>query len=196
MHSGWGIVVAVAAEGEAIEVLDRMRIEVADPKMPGAKQPYHYAAELPAGKAQAHIERCEDASGEMARAAVDELIRSSRGGGYHIAGCGMLTGAGRELPSLEKILAAHPLIHTAEGEFFREVVRRACEAVEIPVVKIPEKQLEEQARTALGKSHAAIARAIERMGATIGPPWTQDQKKAALAAAVILARGRAMGKSS
>ena len=37
---------AVAAFPDMVEVMDRRRIVTADPSMPGANQPYHYAANL------------------------------------------------------------------------------------------------------------------------------------------------------
>jgi len=46
MHSGWGVLVAVSGDAHSVEVLDRRRIVTTDPSIPGAKQPYHYAAGL------------------------------------------------------------------------------------------------------------------------------------------------------
>ena len=94
--------------------------------------------------------------------------------------------SGRTLPSLEKILASHPLIHTAEGEFFRHAVSQACEDLQIPVTAIRQRELEERAKSAFG-SASRIQGTIASLGKTIGPPWTKDHKTAALAAALILA---------
>ena len=46
VHSGWGAVVAVSGEANSLEVIDRRRIEIIDPKTPGAFQPYHFAQSL------------------------------------------------------------------------------------------------------------------------------------------------------
>ncbi len=60
-------------------------------------------------------------------------------------------GSGSTLPSLEKILASHALIHTAEGEFFRTVIREACEDADMRVMPLRERNLEERANKILGK---------------------------------------------
>ena len=39
-HSGWAALVAVAGTIDALRVLERRRIVIADPEMPGSKQPY------------------------------------------------------------------------------------------------------------------------------------------------------------
>ena len=94
--------------------------------------------------------------------------------------------AGRSLPSLLEILASHPLIHTAEGEFFRKSVISACERLTLPVTQIRERELEERAQLVFGKKAALVSRRIAAMGKSIGPPWTADHKSAALAALLTL----------
>jgi hypothetical protein len=79
------------------------------------------------------------------------------------------------------------LIHTAEGEFFRDAVKNACERLEIPVVAIKERDLDDRARTVFGNEASRLQRRISSLGSSIGPPWTKDHKTAALAAAMILA---------
>jgi len=46
MHSGWGVLVTVSGEADSAEIMDRRRIVITHPSMPGAKQPYHYAVNL------------------------------------------------------------------------------------------------------------------------------------------------------
>jgi hypothetical protein len=95
--------------------------------------------------------------------------------------------SGRSLPALEKILASHPLIHTAEGEFFRHTVSQACEELEIPVTAIRQRDLDEHAKAAFGNAATRVQHSVASLGSSIGPPWTKDHKTAALAAALILA---------
>jgi hypothetical protein len=91
------------------------------------------------------------------------------------------------LPPLEKILAAHPLIHTAEGEFFREAFSQACVSLDLPVTGFRERSLEEIVQTTFGKGAPQLDKQISRFGRALGPPWTMDQKLAAMAALVVLA---------
>jgi hypothetical protein len=101
---------------------------------------------------------------------------------YRIVGAAILLASGRPLPPLAKILAAHPLIHTAEGEFFRQAVRQACEGLQIPVTAIRMRELDAGANTG-----SELQRSIAGLGRSVGPPWTKDHKTAALAAALLLA---------
>ena len=116
------------------------------------------------------------------------MVRELDARHYRIVGAAVLLASGRPLPSLAKILASHPLIHTAEGEFFRNAVRRACEGLKISVTTVRERELEERAKTAFGDAASRVRRRIASLGSSIGPPWTKDHKTAALAAAMILAR--------
>jgi len=167
MHSGWGVLVAVS---EA-EVLDRRRIVITDPKIPGANQPYHYAVNLGRPESERHIAHCAAVSERLAAAAIEEVVRELNGRHYQVVGSAVLLASGRPLPSLANILASHALIHAAEGEFFRNAVRKACEHLKIAVTAIKERELDER---------------ISSPERPIGPPWTKDHKTAALAASIIL----------
>ena len=188
MHSGWGVLVAVSGDANSVEVMDRRRIVTTDPRIPGAKQPYHYAANLGLPESEKYLANCAAVSERLALAAVEEVVRELDGRHYRIVGSAVLLASGRPLPSLSKILASHPLIHTAEGEFFRNAVRKACECLKISVMAIREQELDERANTAFGNAASRVQRRIASLGSSIGPPWTKDHKAAALAASMILAR--------
>ena len=193
MHSGWGVLLGVSGAAHSVEIMDRRRIVIIDPAVAGAAQPYHYAASLGLtamglAESERHLASCAAVSGRLALAAVGELVRELDGRNYHIVGSAVLLASGRPLPSLSKILAAHPLIHTAEGEFFRHAVSQACESLKIPVLAIRERDLEERAKTVFGTGSGQMRRRIASLGSSIGPPWTKDHKAAALAAAIVLAR--------
>jgi len=186
MHSGWGVLVAVTRDADGLEVLDRRRIVVADPEAPGAIQPYHHAARLQLPESEKHLARCVATSTSLASVVLSEVIRELSERRYRVAGCAVLLASGRPLPPLEKILAAHPLIHTAEGEFFRRSVSLACESLKIPVTAIRERDLEECARIAFGKAASRLQQNIATLGSTIGPPWTRDHKAAVFAGLLLL----------
>ena len=188
MHSGWGVLVAISGDAESIEIVDRRRIVVTDAKISGAKQPYHYAAELALEEFEKYIANCAQVSERLAFAAVESMVRELEGHHYRAVGSAILMASGRSLPSLSNILASHPLIHTAEGEFFRDAVRKACERLEIPITAIRERDVDEQAKQTFGNTTNRIQRKISGLGSSIGPPWTKDHKTAALAAAIILSR--------
>jgi hypothetical protein len=142
--------------------VDRRVITVIDPKMVGAKQPYHYVEAMELKKAERHLADCAAAADRLAVEALRDL---------NAAGAALLLASGRPLPELARILASHALIHAAEGEFFRDVFRRACGRLQIPVTEIRERDLDP---SGVGVRPAQ-------------PPWAQDQKLAAAGACRVLA---------
>jgi hypothetical protein len=190
MHSGWGALVAVAGDPAKIEVLGRRRIVIVDERAARAKQPYHFAAQMEVREAEQYLRKCAEESEELAAAAIGKAIEEMRERSYRITGLAMLLASGRALPELPGILASHALIHTAEGEFFRRAVWRACERLNVCVRGFRERDLDEQVETAWAGAAAGLQRRIASLGKSIGAPWTEDQKRASLAASIILRMGR------
>jgi hypothetical protein len=188
MHSGWGVLVAVSQNAGAVEILERRRILVIEPKIPGTKQPYHFSERLDFPEAEKFLTDCFAASWRLALAAVRESVESLQARYYSVAGAAVVLASGRSLPPLPKILASHALIHTAEGEFFREAVWKACQSLDIPVTGFRERDLGDCMAAAFGKTATKTSRQIATLGRLIGPPWTTDQKTAAIAALLTLAK--------
>lgn len=186
VHSGWGALVAISGKDEAIDVLERRRIEIIDARVPGAAQPYHFAEKLDIREAEKHIAKCAAMAATMALAGVQEFVKDLHDRGYHAVTAAILLSSGRALPALERILASHPMIHTAEGEFFRRAFRESCETMKIAVIGIRERELDPRAELAFGKAAPRVKKRIDVQGCSMGPPWTADQKAAALAAAIVL----------
>jgi hypothetical protein len=189
MHSGWGVLVALSAHAsspDSIELLDRRRVVVVDEAARGVKQPYHHAAKISLSAARTFLNDCAATAERLSEASLREVVEDLGGRGYRVAGGTVLRAAGRALPSLTEILASHALIHTAEGEFFRDALTRACERLEIRVSGVRERDLELLAQSTFGKDASRVQRAIANLGKAAGPPWTMDQKSAALAALMVL----------
>jgi hypothetical protein len=175
VHSGWAAMVVVAGTPVKPAILDRRRIEIMDPRTPGAKQPFHHAAELDLVNAQRHLDKCAAQSRKLAIAAVESAVAK-----HKPVACGIGIASGRPLGSLESTLASHAAIHTAEGEFFREAILRAIESCELPCHRFKEKELLSTAARVF--SIPDPDRELTAMRKVFGPPWTQDEKFAALAA--------------
>ena len=186
-HSGWGAVIAVSGDATAAQVVARNRVSVIDPKMRGPFQPYHRAVSKKLPDAEKYLAQCASDCQGFAVAALQQMLDELRASGHRVECCAVLMGSGRTIPPLEKILAAHPLLHAAEGIFFRQVFKNAFEKLNLRVTAIPERDLEEHCKTAFGKKASGIRGKIARMGKKLGPPWTTDQKLAAQAAWIILA---------
>ena len=189
-HSGWAALVAVTAS-PALEIVERQRIELGDPAVAGPKQPYHEAEGRPIGQAR----RIVGAYAGEARRRAKETLRSVIGDlhrrGLKVSDCALLTASGRPLPDLERILASHALIHSADGELFREALLEAVLSQRLRPTRVTEKTLLSQASEALGAPPGALQRAVAEAGKALGPPWTQDQKLAALAAWLCLSGPKA-----
>jgi len=185
MHSGWGALVVMSNDG-AVDVVERRHITVALPSLPGSKQPYHYVEKLGLKEAETYLVNCSAASGQLASAAVGELLEDLERREYRVSASAILMASGRALPSLAEILASHALIHAAEGEFFRTIVHKACEDTGIAVTRLRERELEQHAKEVLGDKANQMKQRISLFGKRLGPPWTQDEKMAALAATLIL----------
>lgn len=185
MHSGWGAVVAVSIEGE-FEVVARRHIALTESNDPGLKQPYHHVENFDLKAAEEYLAKCRAISGQLALTVVHEILTQTAEIKYQVGACAILTASGRTLPSLEKVLASHALIHAAEGEFFRAIVHKACEETGLAVTRLQERALEDEVRKAFGKKADQLNQRISGLGKRLGPPWTQDEKFAALAAALAL----------
>jgi hypothetical protein len=187
-HSGWGALVAVTNNAGTVEVIDRRRVIIIAPGTPGAKQPYHFAENLELAEAEAFIDKCSAASERLALSAIRELVGELRDRHYRLVGSAVLLASGRPLPPLSKILASHALIHAAEGEFFRRMFWKAFENLDLTVTGVRERDLEECAHSTFGRAATRMQQQISTLGRVLGPPWTQDQKAAALAALLLLAK--------
>ena len=196
VHSGWGAVVAIAGGQGVEEILLRRRVVIIDSKIAGSVQPYHYVVKKEIRAAETHLARCASESGRRAFEALSRLSTELQERGFMLTSATILLSSARPLPVLEEILASHPLIHTAEGEFFRKVFRAAFEKLEIPVSEIRTRDLDDCAVKTFGKAASAIQKRIDAMGRSVGAPWTKDEKTATLAAAIALAGAPSKGHAA
>jgi hypothetical protein len=193
VHSGWAALVAVSGPVAAPAVLARRRIELVDDASPGGSQPFHAARGLPLAAARRLVDRARDGATRMARgalaAAAGELPR--RGAG-RIACC-ILQSSARPLPAFAAVLASHALVHTAEGELFRDALAAAAAGEGIPVLRVRERELLDRCTARLGLAAGDLERHLAALGRTLGPPWRQDEKLATLAAWLALASRGSLG---
>ena len=178
---------AVSNSAGTVEVIDRRRVAITSPGTPGANQPYHFAENLELPGAEKFLGNCFAASNRLAIAAVRDVVGELHGRQYRVVGSAVLLASGRPLPPLSKILASHALIHAAEGEFFREAFSKACKSLDLSVTGFRERDLDECVQTTFGKAATRMWQQISTLGRSLGPPWTKDQKTAALAALALLA---------
>jgi hypothetical protein len=189
-HSGWAALVAIAGSPNSPLVIDRRRIETCDPATRGSKQPYHAAESLELQDAAALLKRCSQSTAQLSLRALRAAIEDLRGIGYRVESCGLTLGSGRALPELKKILASHALLHTAEGEFYRDALAEAGKECGLKVCGVKEKELVERGADHFRITPDELDRRLIALGKPIGAPWTQDQKYAALVAWMALTNYR------
>jgi|SRR5215470_11289228 len=186
-HSGWAVTVIVGGQLDAPVVIDRRRVEIADPAIGGATQPYHAAAHLDLKKAEEFVKRCAASATQLAERALRALIDDVKEKRHEVLGGGILLGSGRAAPTLATTLASHALIHTAEGELFRRALTQASERCGLALTAVPERELWSRSTLDLHMTLDELQRSVAEMGRQIGPPWRQDEKHAALVGWLALA---------
>lgn len=186
-HSGWTALVVVSLGNGRPVVLLRERVNLVKLFNYSFRQPYHTAARATLEEGRAFISRVRSEARQLAHAALRRVERKLSAAEYRLTHCGLLLGSGRTLPSLEKILAAHPLIHTADGELFREAITRASTRSGLQLLCTKEKELLGEAASAFRLKEADLLRRVTELGKPLGAPWSQDEKFAALVAWLALA---------
>jgi len=187
VHSGWAAVVAVCVERGSPVVLARQRVHLVETFTYEFRQPYHTAEKMLLGQACEFIARMQAEARRLASRAIRELESRTQEQGMKLTRCGLLLASGRPLPVLEKILASHALIHTADGELFREALLHASARCGLRDFTIKEKELLDRAGQVLDIKSAALMGRVTELGRSFGSPWTQDEKFATLAAWLALA---------
>jgi hypothetical protein len=181
-HSGWTALVAVSLDLDSPVVLLRGRPHLVNTFSFEFRQPYHTAERGPPDQASAFIERVQTEARSLAYQAIHSAQRELHERGYQLKHCGLLVASGKPLPDLTQILASHALIHTADGELFREALLYASKRCGCEVFRAKEKELLERSSQSLGKPPDELIRLLASLRASFGPPWSQDEKLAALAA--------------
>jgi hypothetical protein len=195
-HSGWAAAVAVCLDSGSPVVLARQRVHLVETFTYEFRQPYHTAEKMLDGQAREFISRMQAEARRLAYLAVRGLESRVQEQGVKLTRCGLLLASGRPLPLLEKILASHALIHTADGELFREALLHASARCGLRDFTIKEKELLERAGQVFHLKSADLMARITELGHSFGSPWSQDEKFATLAAWLALRASPKSGRKT
>jgi hypothetical protein len=147
---------------------------------------YHAARPLDVENAGRLVRKVEESARTAAEWQLRRTVAELESAGYRVVGAAVA--APRAVPEdLEEILGSHPLVHTAEGQLFRDAVVAANEAVGLPVMRFVQHELFEEAAGHIGMTDASLQAQLTGLGRALGPPWQRDQKEAAAAAWLALA---------
>jgi len=186
VHSGWTAVVAVCVNRGAPVVLARQRAHLVETFTYEFRQPYHTAGKMLQGQAREFISRMQAEARRLAHRAIRDLQSDLQKQGLKLTRCGLLLASGRELPALDKIIASHALIHTADGELFREAILHASARCGLRDFRINEKELLDHAGQVFRLKSVDVMGRVTELGRAFGAPWSQDEKFATLAAWLAL----------
>jgi hypothetical protein len=152
VHTGWGACVVVGGSPRKPEILGNRVIELLTD---AERFCYHRAAEMKAASVPEWLTRTRAKALARARSELAPLLGPDVRVGAIVAKEGLL-------PDTDTALTAHTRIHSAEGLFYRDIFRDACQ---LPCRIIPPSSLD-----------------ITAVGKVFTKPWGRDQKLAALAA--------------
>jgi hypothetical protein len=188
VHSGWTSLVAIALEDGSPIVLLRQRPHLVKTFTYEFRQPYHTAEKVPRSDAQGVIARIQAEARSLAYTAIRSIQKKLRTEGYELKYSSLLLASGRPLPSLAQILKSHALIHTADGELFRNALLHASKRSGVEIFTAKESELMQCSAEELGLQPEEIKDRLADLGVGLGPPWTQDEKLASLIAWMSLAK--------
>ena len=178
-HTYWTSAVALAGSPSAPQVIERRRIPFAAGE---ERMVFHRAEQTDLASAQVLIEEVRVATEANAAREIGAFIADLGRGGVSIR-IAVVPEATNKLPdNLEDILRVHARMHAAEGNFYRGVVASGCGLVGLHVHRVVERELAALVGDLLEVNASAVEARLKAMGATLGPPWSEDYKLATLAA--------------
>jgi hypothetical protein len=153
-HTGWTWLVRVGGQPDDVARHRVVALDVHDAEL------YHLAREHTGDRAVFVAER---------RAAA--LARAIAAVAPHCAGVARAVVLGKQpsLPVLDRIVASHAMIHTAEGDVWRALFAEACAACGVAARRIERPIVHDE-------------RWLAKVGQALGAPWTAEVKAAAAAA--------------
>jgi hypothetical protein len=187
VHSGWTAIVAVSLDKNGPIVLRRQRAQLVKTFSYTFRQPYHTGEKIGVAEAGEFISGVRTEAEELGCKALNAMEVDLKEQGYRLERAALLLASGRTLPELEKILQSHALIHTADGELFREALRSASSRCGLRVTCTRERELLERCAEAFSLRKPVVLRRAAELGKGLGAPWSQDEQFATLAAWLALA---------
>jgi hypothetical protein len=179
VKSGWAMAVLLAGPSTAPSLLRCQSVLLSDPKVPGSKQPYHAALELPEKEAAILVRKLEKVVGVAAMHSVADLFKQAGEAGYRVRGAAVVVGSLVDPASLHN---EHIRAHGLEGQLFRTALEEALRSQSIPCTVLLEKTAYATAATALHKSTVQAKRIAANLGDSHDGAWRAEEKLAALAA--------------
>jgi hypothetical protein len=185
VKSGWATVVLLSGPASSPKVIDRRRIELADPAVPESAQPFHAGLDLPKATAAKIVTRLVACVERFSEREVAKLTNQYRAGGYRIVGAGIVVGSTVDPQTIPN---DHIRAHAEEGRLFRVVIADALKLARLKSSVTREKELMSEATNVLSISERKLRTELTRMGKAVEGSWRAEEKAATLAAWIELMR--------
>ena len=182
VKSGWACAVLLSGAAGSPVVVESRRVELSDPGIPDARQPYHagFGSARQAGQALSELVASVKRFGH---ASTTGLIREYQTE-HDVRGIGVVVGS---LIDPASIANDHIRIHALEGQLFRGVITDAAERRGVRCALWRERDLMEAAVKALERSETDLRKSVAVLGRDVDGPWRAEHKAATLAAWLVLA---------
>jgi hypothetical protein len=189
VKSGWACAVLVSGAAASPVVVESRRVELSDPDLPDAQQPYHAGFGTARGEGK-HLSTLVASVKRFGRSSVTRVIRDYQAG-HNLRGAGLVVGS---LIDPETIANDHIRIHALEGQLFRGVVVDAAQRCGLRSALWRERDLVAAAANALRRPEQELRDVVSQLGRALGGPWRAEHKAATLAAWLVLARQPPAGR--
>jgi hypothetical protein len=187
VKSGWASAVLLTGSAASPRVADSRRVELSDPAIPEARQPYHAGFGTARG-AGAELSRLVTSVEKFGRQSVAQLIQRHESAGHRLHGAGIIVGS---LIDPARIGNDHIRVHALEGQLFRSVVEDAAVRRGLRCAIWRERDVYGLAAGILGRTEEKLRSMLTAMGRGVAGPWRAEHKVASLAAWLVLAGGAA-----
>ena len=181
VKSGWASAVLIGGTPPNPRLIDSRRVEISDPGIPDAKQPYH-AGFGTARDAGVELKRLVSSVRSYGRKSIAAVLRDYQKRAS-VAAAGVVVGS---LVDPQTIGNDHIRIHAMEGQLFREVLIDGAERNGVACSVWRERDLYAAAAKQLNTTDTVLKKMLTALGENADGGWRAEQKAAALAAWMLL----------
>lgn len=185
VKSGWAMAALLAGPSDKPQLVKCGPVLLSDPNIPQSKQPYHAGLELPQEEGEAVTRNLRNVVSHAAEKSVKELLEEAGAAAYDVRSAALVVGSLVDPATLHN---DHMKAHGFEGQLFRTVLEDALRLQNIACAVLLEKNAYETAAPALRMAPAKARRAVVSLGETHEGSWRAEEKLAALAAWMALAK--------
>ena len=183
VKSGWAMAVLLSGPATAPRVIDRRRVDLSDPAVPEALQPYHPGLEIHGLRGERATAGLVAVVKRHAKTSLARLFRTY-GASHRLTGVGIVAGSVVDPASIAN---DHIRAHAEEGRLFRQVIEQAAGTARLKARVIVDKELYQRAATVLGLPAHRLKPLVAALSETVDGPWRAEEKTAALVAWIVLA---------